>query len=242
MTGAGQGVGQGIALALADAGARLVIAGRTESKLLETAEIIQSRGGQAITIPCDVEHGAEITACIDQTVAQFGGLDIMVNNAQTVPLGPLLNVTEEAFKSGWASGPLAAFRFMRACYPHMKERGGSIINLATAAAMRWDAAGYGAYAAVKEAIRSLTRAAACEWGADNIRVNTVIPLALSPGMKYWMEANPEESAAFVKLIPLQRVGDCETDIGQAVAFLASSEAQYITGATIPIDGGQVYIG
>jgi NAD(P)-dependent dehydrogenase (short-subunit alcohol dehydrogenase family) len=173
----------------------------------------------------------------------FGGIDILINNAQEVALGRLLDVRDDAFVDGFTSGPLATLRFMKACHPHFVARGGgAIVNLATAAAQRWDMAGYGCYAAVKQAIRSLTRAAASEWGRDNIRVNTIAPHALSPGMEMWIKSVPEEAAAFIATIPLGRVGDCEIDIGRAVVFLVGPDARYLTGATIPIDGGQANFG
>ncbi len=87
-------------------------------------------------------------------------------------------------------------------------------------------------------MRSLTRAAACEWGVDNIRVNAVAPHAMSPGLQRWADARPEEAAAFVASIPMRRIGDPETDIGNAVAFLVGPDSAYLTGATIPLDGGQ----
>jgi NAD(P)-dependent dehydrogenase (short-subunit alcohol dehydrogenase family) len=101
--------------------------------------------------------------------------------------------------------------------------------------------GYGAYAAVKEGIRALTRAAAVEWGADGIRVNAIIPLALSPGMEYWTRTRPEEAAAFLATVPLGRVGDCEDDIGRAVVTLVGPELGYLTGSTLMLDGGQAYL-
>ena len=163
ITGAGQGVGQGIAFALAAEGAAIAVSGRTASKLDTTCEEITRRGGKALPFACDVKDGDSMAAMVDDVVAQLGTIDILVNNAQEVPLGPLNGVPEEAFIAGWESGPLATFRLMRLCHPHLKG-GGSIINLGTAAAKRWDMENYGCYAAVKEAIRSLTRAAACEWG------------------------------------------------------------------------------
>ena len=169
----------------------------------------------------------------------FGGVDILVNNAQEVPLGPLMAVSDAAFEAGFDSGPLATFRFMKACHPHMKRRGGGVIfNLASSAAVRWDMANYGAYAAVKQAIRSLSRAAAAEWGVDGIRVLTIAPHAKSPGLVQWIENNPAEAEAFFRTIPLRRVGECEEDIGEAVAGLCGPEFAYLTGATIPLDGGQ----
>lgn len=239
VTGAGQGVGQGIALALARAGATVVVSGRTESKLAMTCAAIAEAGGQAIAVPANVKSADALKALVEQTVAHTGALDILVNNAQEVPLGALLEVSDEAFAAGFESGPLASFRLMKLVHPHMKARGGgTIFNLASSAGIRWDMTGYGAYAAVKQAIRSLTRAAAAEWGRDNIRVLTIAPHAASPGLKGWIENNPEEAEAFFRTIPLGRVGDCEQDIGAAVVALCAPGMGYLTGATIPLDGGQ----
>ena len=239
VTGAGQGVGQGIALALARAGATVVVSGRTESKLEATCAAIAEAGGQAIAVPANVKSADALKALVAATVAHTGALDILVNNAQEVPLGALLDVSDEAFTAGFESGPLASFRLMKLAHPHMKARGGgTIFNLASSAGIRWDMTGYGAYAAVKQAIRSLTRAAAAEWGRDNIRVLTIAPHAASPGLKGWIENNPEEAEAFFRTIPLGRVGDCEQDIGAAVVALCAPGMGYLTGATIPLDGGQ----
>lgn len=239
VTGAGQGVGQGIALALARAGATVVVSGRTESKLEATCAAIAEAGGQAIAVPANVKSADALKALVAATVAHTGALDILVNNAQEVPLGALLDVSDEAFTAGFESGPLASFRLMKLAHPHMKARGGgTIFNLASSAGIRWDMTGYGAYAAVKQAIRSLTRAAAAEWGRDNIRVLTIAPHAASPGLKGWIENNPEEAEAFFRTIPLGRVGDCEQDIGAAVVALCAPGMSYLTGATIPLDGGQ----
>lgn len=241
VTGAGQGVGQGIAYALAAEGVRIAVVGRTLSKLEDTCAEIRRRGGLAEAFVCDVMVKQDIDRCVVQVVARLGSLNILVNNAQVVPLGRLLEVSDEAFMQGIDSGPLATLRMMRACHPYLKGDG-AVVNFASSAAVRWDASGYGAYAAVKEAIRALTRAAACEWGADGIRVNAVAPHAMSPGMKGWVAAQPEEAAAFFKTIPLGRVGDCEQDIGRAIVFLVGAGAAYLTGATIPLDGGQAYWG
>jgi meso-butanediol dehydrogenase / (S,S)-butanediol dehydrogenase / diacetyl reductase len=241
VTGAGQGVGQGVAYALAREGAKVAVVGRTLDKLLATCEEIRRHGGRAEPFACDVTNAAQIEQCVTAVVERLGGVQILINNAQVAPLGRLLDVTDEIFLEGIETGPLATLRMMRACYPHLKGNG-VVINFASSAAVRWDASGYGAYAAAKEAIRSLSRAAACEWGGDGIRVNVVAPHALSPGLKGWIDANPEEAKAFFKTIPLGRVGDCEQDIGRAIVFLASADAAYLTGATLPLDGGQAYWG
>jgi meso-butanediol dehydrogenase/(S,S)-butanediol dehydrogenase/diacetyl reductase len=241
VTGAGQGVGQGIAFALSAEGATLAITGRTFSKLENTVKAIEERGGRAIAIACNVKSEESLVSMVNEVVEKLGTIDILVNNAQEVPLGPLNGVTEEAFTAGWESGPLATFRLMKLCYPHLKG-GGNIINLGSSAAKRWDMANYGCYAAVKEAIRSLTRAAACEWAGDGIRTNVILPHATSPALGGWIDANPEESEAFFSTIPMRRVGDCEEDIGRFVAMLCTDSSAYVNGQSIALDGGQAHMG
>jgi len=241
VTGAGQGVGQGIALALAAEGAAVAVTGRTLEKLEATCAIIEQRGGNALPVVCDVKSATSLQQCLEAVLARFGGLNILVNNAQEVPLGTLDQVTDESFTAGWESGPLATFRMMKLCRPHLKGDG-CIVNLASAAGKRWDMSGYGAYAATKEAIRSLTRAAACEWGPEGIRSNVILPHAKSPGLNWWMENNPEEAAEFIATIPQRRVGECEEDIGRFVAVLCSGASGYVNGQSIALDGGQAFLG
>ena len=241
VTGAGQGVGQGIALALAAEGAAVVVTGRTLEKLEATCATIEQRGGQALPVVCDVKSESSLQQALDATLERFGGLNILVNNAQEVPLGTLQQVTDESFTAGWESGPLATFRMMKLCYPHLKG-GGCIVNLASSAGKRWDMTGYGAYAATKEAIRSLTRAAACEWGPEGIRTNVILPHAKSPGLAWWMDNNPEEAEEFIATIPQRRVGECEEDIGRFVALLCSDGSGYVNGQSIALDGGQALLG
>ena len=241
VTGAGSGVGQGIAYALAAEGAAIAASGRTMKKVEATVAELSKRGAKAIAIQCDVKNPELLKAAVERTVAELGGLNILVNDAQEVPLGALLNVPDKNFNAAWESGPFATFRLMKLCYPHLKKEGGSIVNLASAAAKRWDMTNYGAYGAVKEAIRVLTRAAACEWGKDNIRTNVILPLANSPGMQWW-SANAPEAPAFIASIPMKRIGDCEGDIGKFVALLCSDDCRYVNGQSIGLDGGQALIG
>ncbi len=239
ITGAGQGVGQGIALALASEGVNIVLAGRTFGKVEETAKLIEERGGQALALACNVKSADDLAAITQGAVERFGGIDILVNNAQEVPNGLLEDVSDEAFLAGFESGPLASFRLMKLVRPHMAARGGgTIINFASSAGIRWDMSGYGCYGAVKQATRVLTRAAAAEWGRENIRVLTIAPHAESPGLKSWIEHNPEEAKAFFSTIPLGRIGRLEEDIGRAIVALCGQDLSYLTGATIPLDGGQ----
>jgi NAD(P)-dependent dehydrogenase (short-subunit alcohol dehydrogenase family) len=241
VTGAGQGVGQGIALALAAEGVRVAVTGRTLTKLETTAKLIAERGGEALPLACDVKDAAALQTTVDAVVERFGALNILVNNAQEVPLGRLHDLTEDKFEAGWQSGPLAVLRLMKLCYPHLKGDG-SIVNLASSAGKRWDMSGYGAYAAVKEAIRALTRAAACEWGQDNIRANAILPHARSPGLDWWISNKPEEAEAFFQTLPMRRIGECEEDIGRFVVLLCSAGSAYVNGQSIALDGGQALIG
>ncbi|WP_340586962.1 SDR family NAD(P)-dependent oxidoreductase [Erythrobacter alti] len=239
VSGSGQGVGQGIAFALARAGAKLVLFGRTKSKLVTTKGTIEKRGGEALVVAGDVCNASDLERAVDAAVEKWGGIDILVNNAQQVPNGPLLDVTDEAFELGFKSGPLAILRLMKLVQPIMKERGGGVIfNLVSSAGIRWDMSGFGAYGSVKQAIRPLTSAAASEWGRDHIRVLSIAPHAKSPGLERWIEKNPEEAEAFFRTIPLGKIGECEEDIGCAVVGLCGPEFSYLTGATIPLDGGQ----
>ena len=243
VTGAGQGVGEGIAFALAREGATLVVAGRTVTKVERTARTIQEFGGKALAVGCDVCKPEDIAATVDRTVRELGGIDILVNNAQIVHNDLLDNLSDQQFTDTFDSGPFATFRFMKAVHPHMKARGGgNIVNLSSSAAVRWDARGYGIYAAAKQAIRSLSRAAAHEWVKDGIRVNTVAPIAMTPALRDWIDNDPVGSNAFLDTIPMRRVGDPELDIGRAVVFLVGPDSRYVTSLTLPLDGGQAYYG
>lgn len=243
VTGAGQGVGQGIALALASEGADIAVVGRTESKLESTCELLRSCGVRAEPFTCDVSATGSIPGVVAAAAETLGGLDIVVNNAYSGAYGPLLELSDEAVERSFSSGPLATLAFMKAAHPFMVARGGGhIVNLVTSAMVRWDLATYGVYAAAKQAVRSLTRAAAVEWAKDGIRANSIAPHALSPGLKWWTENHPQEAAEFVSTIPMGRIGDCEKDIGRAVVALVGSDLRYLTGATLPLDGGQAHFG
>ena len=131
---------------------------------------------------------------------------------------------------------------MKMAYPHLKKTKGNVVNLCSSVMKRWDVGTYGVYAAVKAATQQLTRAAANEWGKDGIRVNAIMPHAKSPALAGWMKANPVEAEHFQASIPLGYVGECEDDIGAFVAMMCSDCGRYLSGQTIALDGGQVFIG
>ena len=241
VTGGGQGVGRGIALALASEGVAVAVAGRTVTKCEAVAAEIQAAGGTATAIRCDVKDGGQIESCVAETFGRFGRIDIMVNNAQEVPRGRLLDVRDEDFTAGWESGPLATQRFMRACHPHLRG-GGVIINLGSRAGVKSHPVGAGAYAAVKEATRALTRAAAVEWATDGIRVYALLPLSNSPALERLEHDEPDVFERVLSEIPMRRFGDPVRDIGRVAVFLCGDDAGYLTGISIPVDGGAAHIG
>ncbi|HLY57895.1 MAG TPA: SDR family oxidoreductase [Stellaceae bacterium] len=242
VTGAGQGIGRGIALAFAKEGAAVAVVGRTLDKLVQTCADIETAGGRAKPFVCDVKDSGQIAETVAAVASAFGRIDVLVNNAQEITFGPVIGTPDAEFEAMFTSGPLAVLRFMRECHPHLKASGaGAVINLASPIAFVANA-GYGVYAAAKEAIRALTRTAAYEWGVDGVTVNAIAPIAASPNYETWAVANPEGARGLIATIPLGRVGDCEADIGRAVVFLAGPDARYITGATIPLDGGQANFG
>lgn len=238
VTGGGQGIGRGIALALASEGASVSVVGRTRAKLEETMSEIERRGGRAIAITCDVKEPDAAEAAVAETVASLGGLDILVNNAQEFSFGTIVDIPLKTVDDGWRSGPLATLNFMRAAHPHLRD-GGVVVNVSSSATSDGDIAGVGAYAATKAAIESLSRAAAVEWAGDGIRVNTIIPFARTPAVEASLEHYPGLEERLLGSVPLRRLGDPEADIGPAVAYLVGPGASYITGTTLSVDGGGV---
>lgn len=239
VTGAGQGAGMGAALALAAEGAAVILFGRTLSKVEKVAARIGERGGIAVAFGGDVTVEADLRRSIDCAVERFGRLDILVNAAQSPEMrtAPLLEIDPAVVDELWRSGAAATLAFMRLVHPHMvKAGGGSIVNFGSGA--EFGPAQYGVYAGVKAAIRSISRAAAVEWGKDGIRVNVAVPMVESPAN----DADPTDHDQLIQYIPLGRIGDPEKDIGRPIAFLASDDSAYMTGCTFMLDGGLTFMG
>src|SRR4051794_13949142 len=168
VTGGGQGIGAGVAKALAEDGASVAIAGRTLSKCEAVAAEINSAGGNATAMECDVSSRGQVQAVVGRTVQAFGGLDIVVNNAQSAVQRPLIEITDDDVELCYGSGALATLYAMQAAYPHLVARGGgSIVNFGSSTAIDGNAT-FGAYAMAKEAIRGLSRVATREWGPQGI--------------------------------------------------------------------------
>jgi 2-hydroxycyclohexanecarboxyl-CoA dehydrogenase len=236
VTGAGQGIGRGTALALAKEGAAVGIAGRTLSKCEAVAAEIKAVGGRALPIACDVGVRAQVDAAVAATVSAFGGLDILVNNAQASGQAALADTTDEDVDLAWRTGPLATLYAMQSALPYLRANGGTVVNFGSSTAIEGNVA-FGAYAMAKEAIRGLSRVAAREWGPFGIRVNVIVPNALSPASEDFRDAYPERFARMEARVPLGRVGDPENDIGRAVVALAADDLTYLTGQTLMLTGG-----
>ena len=236
VTGAGQGVGRGIALALAREGAAVALCGRTVEKCSRTADEIAGFGGTAIALACDVSKREQVEATVGEVVAQLGGVTILVNNAHASRPQTSIAETTDKDMAIALKGMFGALYFTQACLPHLPDGEGRIINLGSVSGTRGDA-GFAAYAMAKEAVRALARVAARELGPRGISVNTVCPLSESPGMEHMRTIDPD----FVPLLEagtvLGRIGRSEGDVGKTVAFLCSEGGGYITGQTINVDGG-----
>jgi 2-hydroxycyclohexanecarboxyl-CoA dehydrogenase len=238
VTGAGQGIGRGIAHHVGKNGASVVVAEWKEHRAHRTVEELEALGVPALAAVCDVSSKADIEAMVEATMARFGRIDALVNNAQTFrPQAPLATVTEEDVDVFYDSGVKGTLWGMQAVHPHMQGAGwGRIVNFASAAGVT-GMPGYGAYNASKEAIRALTRTAAREWGRDGIVVNCICPGAAS---RRGQDAAARADAAFREFLkdhPMGRQGDPEDDIAPVVQFLCSDACRYLTGQTLMVDGG-----
>lgn len=241
VTGGGRGIGRGIAIALAKEGASLCIAELDPATGKDAASELQALGANALAVACDVSQRDQVTHAVAAAVAEFGGLDVLVNNATGAGQGdaykPLLEQTDEDWDRKLSVDLKGSFYCMVECHPHLRERRGKVINLCSIAGSA-RTVGFASYSAAKEGLRALTGVAAKEWGADGIKVNALCPTALTPGIERFMAQEPEVAAGITADIPLGRLGDPERDIGRVAVFLASSDSDYMTGQTLWVDGGQ----
>lgn len=238
ITGSGQGIGEGIALCLAKRGVKVVCVGRTLSKVEATIEKVKAAGGDGFAMSCDVADRESVKAVVEATVAKYGTVDVMVNNAQSLPGSSVVEETTfEQMFFAWNSGVMGSLNFMQECFPYMKEQGeGRVINFASATGM-FGYENHLAYGSNKEAIRGLTKISAKEWAKYGIIVNCVLPGAESPAQVNWAKTHPEQYAYILNQQPMKRFGKAEEDIGGVVAFLSGPDCRFYTGQSVIVDGG-----
>ena len=240
--GSAGSIGYGIAIAFAKEGADLVITGRNIRKLEEAKQELESLYGiRVLAVQADVNSGVDnaavVRSVIDRTIQEFGRIDVLINNAQASASGvSIAQHTTEQFDLAMYSGLYSTFYYMQACYPHLKETQGSVINFASGAGL-FGNKGQCSYAAAKEGIRGLSRVAATEWGPDGINVNVICPLAWTSQLEYFQNAYPEAFAANVHMPPMGRFGNAEADIGRVCVQIASEDFKYMSGETITLEGG-----
>ena len=235
-------IGYGIATAYAKEGANLVITGRNVKKLEDAKEELERLYGiKVLTMAADVSADSDnetvVNEVVQKTMETFGRIDVLINNAQASASGvTLADHTTEQFNLALYSGLYAAFYYMKACYPHLKETKGTVINFASGAGL-FGNFGQCAYAAAKEGIRGLSRVAATEWGKDGINVNVICPLAWTAQLEQFEKAYPDAFKANVHVPPCGHIGDAELEIGRVCVQLASPDFKYMTGETLTLEGG-----
>ena len=236
VTGASAGIGHGSALALAEAGASVVMAARTADKLEAAAATVRTLGVKALAVPTDVNDTAQLEHLVALAVKELGRIDILVNNAGGTAPTPALHQSLKDFEAAFHFNVGTAFHLSKLCAPHMAARGGgAIVNISSAMSYMVDP-GFVAYGTAKAALSHMTRLLACEW-APRIRVNALaVGATETEALGMFLNAMPELKQQMVDMTPMARLGTTE-DIALGVLYLASPAASWITGKVFEIDGG-----
>lgn len=238
ITGASRGIGEAIAHAFADAGAKVVLAARKPDALEAVAQAIIAKGGQALAVPTHTGKLDDVKRLVAAGLERFGQLDVLVNNAATNPyFGPMLDIEDAAFDKTFEVNVKGAFWLTREVVQHLQARGaaGSIINVASVAGLG-SAAMQGVYGMTKAALISMTKTFAVELGASTIRVNAIAPGLVETKFASALTSNDEILKLATNRTPLGRHAQPK-EIAGAALYLASDAASFVTGQTFVIDGG-----
>jgi NAD(P)-dependent dehydrogenase (short-subunit alcohol dehydrogenase family) len=239
ITGALTGIGRAAAIIFAQAGADIVVSGRRDKEGQQLATELQELGAEAIFVRTDVRKDEDLRNLVDQTVKRFGRLDIAVNNAGTEGLrGLVTEQTAESYADTFDTNVLGVLLSMKHELRAMLPQGsGSIVNVSSAYGSV-GAAGASVYVASKHAVEGLTKSAALEVAATGVRVNVVAPGTTDTGMLTRFTSTDQNKATLVSTVPVKRLATSE-EIAHVIAFVASKNASYMTGSSIPVDGGMI---
>lgn len=238
VTGAGSGIGRAIAQKFTQEGAKVVVADYNEETAKETAGMISQTGGQAIVSKTDVSRAEEVEQMIKLAVDNFGGLDIMVNNAGVAPMADVSSTTDEIWQKTIDVDLKGVFLGIKAAIPEMEKRGkGKIINTASIAGLI-GFQGITAYCAAKGGVVNLTREAALDLASKKINVNAIAPGVIKTNMTADILKDPKMAEGMLAQTPIGRFGEPD-DIAWAAVYLASDESDFVTGHTLVVDGGWI---
>lgn len=237
ITGASRGIGRATALQFAQAGAKVVISSRKLENVKSVAAEIQASGGEVLAAQAHVGRTEEVDALVARTLEAFGRVDIAVNNAATNPhFGPVLMADEGLWDKILDTNAKGVFRVCKAVVPHMEARGsGKIINISSIAGLR-PSPGMGLYSISKSAILALTKVLAVELGPANIQVNAIAPGVIKTRFSRLLWQTPGIAGPILGNLPLGRFGEPK-EVAELALYLASSAADYVTGAVFVVDGG-----
>lgn len=233
VTGAGSGIGAATAKRFLAEGAFVVLNGRRKEKLAETADGVDP--ARVLLHDGDISDEAYVQQLIGATIARFGRIDVLVNNAGVAAFGPILNSTTEQWRKVMSIDVDGVYFATRAALPHLLKTGGSIVNVSSVSGLGGDWGG-SIYNAAKGAVTNLTRALALELGSQGVRVNAVNPSLTSTEMTADFEGNEALIAKFKDRLPIGR-GAKPEEVAGVIAFLASDDAVFVNGVNLPVDGG-----
>ena len=236
VTGASRGLGRAMAVALAEAGADVALAARTRPDLEETARLVAATGRRALAVVTDVTAYAQVEALVERTVAELGGLHVVVNNSGIARVAPLAQMSPEDFRDVLEVNLVGAFNGCRAAASHLiAQRSGKIVNISSMLA-QVGLPGYSVYSASKSGIMGFTRALAVEWARHSIQVNAIAPGWFVTDMNADAFDDPRVRERLLRDVPARRTGRLD-EIGPLVVYLASSASDFMTGQTLFLDGG-----